>query len=169
MEFAEASDLALERIKPVVKVLDDVPPLPAELLTLLRFCSDYYHYPLGMVVMSALPARMRAQEPVTIKQELNFALTVSGRSLDTAQLPKRRVIQHRILQALLNGALSGSQIRALSASAPANLKLMIEQGWVAPCATPAVITATHIFSNAHIPTEAQQAAIESVSQTQGYQ
>ena len=169
MEYAEASDLAIGRIKPVVKVLDEVPPLPAELLTLLRFCGDYYHYPLGMVVMAALPARMRALEPITIKQALSFTLTDTGHSLDTTSLPKRRVIQHRILQALQNGAMSGSQIRALSASAPANLKLMIEQGWVEACTTPVAISATHTFSNAHIPTEAQQAVIEAVNQTQGYQ
>jgi primosomal protein N' (replication factor Y) len=130
MELAESSDLAAERIKPVVQALDDVPPLPAELLTLMRFCSDYYHHPLGMTVMAALPARLRAQEPVTIKQELSFTLTDSGRALDLNQFPKRRVIQHRVLQALQNGALSGMQIRAMSSSAPANLKLMIEQGWV---------------------------------------
>jgi len=168
MEFAETSDLAAERIKPLVKVLDDVPPLPAELLSLLRFCSDYYHYPLGMVVMAALPARMRAQEPVTIKQEQSFALTDQGRSLDPAQIPKRRVIQHRILQALQNSALNGSQLRALSASAPANLKLMIEQGWVEPSETAAVVPAVHTCSNAHVPTEAQQQVIGAVTQTQGY-
>src|SRR5512143_2190442 len=60
MEWAEHSDLALERIKPVVQVLDDVPPLPQEMLTLLRFCSDYYHYPVGSTVLSALPTRLRA-------------------------------------------------------------------------------------------------------------
>ena len=168
MELAESSDLATERIKPVVQVMDDVPPLPAELLTLLRFCSDYYHHPLGMTVMSALPARLRAPEAVTIKQELNYVLTDSGLSLDPAQLPKRRVIQHRIWQALQGGVLSGMQIRSLSPSAPANLKLMIAEGWVAACATPATPLATHSFNNPHTPTEAQQQAIAAVTQTQGY-
>ena len=168
MELAESSELASERIKSVTQVLDDVPPLPAELLTLLRFCSDYYHHPLGMTVMSALPARLRAQEPVTIKQELSFTLTAQGRSLDPAFIPKRRVIQHRILQALQNAALTGIQIRALSPGAPANLKIMIEQGWVESCAIPAAAPVKHSFNNIHLPTAAQQQAIDAVTQTQGY-
>jgi primosomal protein N' (replication factor Y) len=169
MELAESSDLAAERIKPVVQALDDVPPLPAELLTLMRFCSDYYHHPLGMTVMAALPARLRAQEPVTIKQELSFTLTDSGRALDLNQFPKRRVIQHRVLQALQNGALSGMQIRAMSSSAPANLKLMIEQGWVTNCNAPVRVPAAHSFNNVHTPTAAQQRAIDAIALAQGYQ
>jgi primosomal protein N' (replication factor Y) len=168
IELAESSELAVERIKPVEQVLDDVPPLPAELLTLLRFCSDYYHHPLGMTVMAALPARLRAQEPVTIKQELSYALTDAGRALDLVQLPKRRVIQHRIWQALQNGAMSGSQIRALSASAPANLKLMMEQGWAESSTIPAAPSAPHTFNEVHTPTAAQQQAIDAVAQAQGY-
>jgi primosomal protein N' (replication factor Y) len=168
MELPDSSSLATERIKPILQVLDDVPPLPAELLTLLRFCSDYYHHPLGLTVMSALPVRLRAQEPVSIKQELNYALTDQGRALVLDQLPKRRVIQHRIWQALQNGAMSGAQIRTLSASAPANLKMMMEQGWVATCATPAAAPVMHSFNNVHTPTTAQQQAIDAVTQTQGY-
>ncbi|MDD5471555.1 MAG: primosomal protein N', partial [Sideroxydans sp.] len=92
MEWAGSSDLAAERIKPVTRVLDDVPPLPQDMLTLLRFCSDYYHFPLGMTVLSALPARLRALEPVKLKQALDYTLSAAGRALDVATLPKRRVV-----------------------------------------------------------------------------
>jgi primosomal protein N' (replication factor Y) len=167
LELAESSNWAPERIKPVVKVFDDVPPLSAELLTLLRFCSDYYHHPLGMTVMSALPARLRVQEPVAFKHELNYALTELGQNLDPAQIPKRRVIQHRIFEALQNGVMSGIQIRALSTGTAANLKAMIEAGWVERCETPAT-TPTHTFNSVHTPTTAQQKVIDAVKQTSGY-
>lgn len=52
MECVAHSDLAPDRIKPVLRLLDEIPPLPADLLGLLRFCSDYYHYPLGATVLS---------------------------------------------------------------------------------------------------------------------
>ena len=168
MELAESSDLAHERIKPIVQVLDDVPPLPAELLVLLRFCSDYYHHPLGMSVMSALPARLRGQEPVTIKQELSYTLTNLGRTLEPAQIPKRRVIQHRILEALQKGALSGNQLRTLSASTSANLKAMIEAGWVEIRETPVFVRAAHAFNRVHEATAEQQRAIDAVTRKQGY-
>lgn len=166
MEWAESSDLAAERIKPVTQVLDDVPPLPQELLTLLQFCSDYYHYPLGMTVLAALPTRLRALEPVTIKQALDYTLSVAGRALDLATLPKRRVVQQRILQALSEAPLSGSQLRSLSATAPAALKALLEAGWVEACVPQARVT--HAFNDAHTLTDEQQRAMDAVTQLQGY-
>ena len=168
MELAESSGLATERLKSVVQVLDDVPPLPSELLTLLRFCSDYYHHPLGMTVMAALPARLRAQEPVAIKQELNYILTEQGRMLDLEQFPKRRVVQQRLLQALQHTILNGEQIRALSPGAPANLKALMAAGWVESCAAAEAAPAAHVFNEAHTLTAAQQQAVDAVAQAQGF-
>ena len=92
MECAADSDLSAERIKPVVRVLDEISPLPAELLALLRFCADYYHHPLGMTVLSALPSRLRSSEPVTFKEVLQYTLSASGRVLDLGEFPKRKVV-----------------------------------------------------------------------------
>ena len=97
MECAADSELAAERIKPVGRVLDEIPPLPADLLTLLRFCSDYYHHPLGATVLSALPARLRgmragrAQRGVELCAKRRLARALSRTSLD-----KRKVVQRRI-------------------------------------------------------------------------
>ena len=166
MEWVQDSALAADRIKAVAQVLDDVPPLPQELLTLLRFCSDYYHHPLGMTVLSALPTRLRAVEPVTLKQSLDYTLSAAGKALDVATLPKRRVVQQRILQALRQVPLSGAQLRSLSPSAPAALKALLEAGWVETCA-PEPRT-THTFNNAHALTDEQQQAVDAVTQQKGY-
>jgi primosomal protein N' (replication factor Y) len=167
MECAADSALAVERIKPVVRVLNEIPPLSAELLTLLRFCSDYYHHPLGATVMSALPVRLRSCEPVTIKEALQYTLSTSGQALDLSQLPKRKVVQRRILSALQAGVLSAAQLRALSPSAPAALKTLLQVGWVEICAEAVVPTAI-IFNNAHTLTPAQQQVVDAVTQAQGY-
>lgn len=166
MEWAESSDLAAARIKPVTQVLDDVPPLPQDMLTLLRFCSDYYHFPLGMTVLSALPMRLRALEPVKLKQALDYTLSAAGRALDVATLPKRRVVQQRILQALREAPLSGAQLRNLSPSAPAALKVLLEAGWVQACAP--VPRSTHIFNDAHALTDEQQQAVDAVTRQQAF-
>jgi primosomal protein N' (replication factor Y) len=166
MEWAEHSDLAADRIKPVTQALDDVAPLPQELLTLLRFCSDYYHHPLGMTVLSALPTRLRAVEPVTLKQSLDYTLSEAGKALDVATLPKRRVVQQRILQALQQAPLSGAQLRSLSPSAPAALKSLLEAGWVEVCVPQS--RTTHVFNDAHALTDEQQQAVDAVTQQTGY-
>ena len=59
MELAETTTLAPQRVRRVLSVQRDVPPLPQDILKLLKFCSDYYHHPLGEVVLNALPTRLR--------------------------------------------------------------------------------------------------------------
>ncbi len=175
MEWAQHSELPANRIKPVEQVLDDVPPLPQELLTLLRFCSDYYHYPLGMTVLAALPTRLRAVEPITVKQALTYSLSIAGKELDVTSLPKRRVVQQRILQALRQAPMSGAQLRSLSPGAPVALKVMLEAGWVESVSrTPSLTLALsqrergHTFNDAHALTVEQQQAVDAVTQHSGY-
>jgi primosomal protein N' (replication factor Y) (superfamily II helicase) len=168
MEYAAQSDLASERIKAVLQVLDDVPPLPAELLKLLKFCSDYYHHPVGMTVMSALPTRLRGSQPVALKQALTYKLSPSGRLLDLSQLPKRKVVQLRLLHALQERSLSAAQVRALSPTAPAAIKLLIEAGWVEEGAAN-IQPADFVFNEAHQLTAEQQSAVDAVNQATGYQ
>ena len=167
MECVTHSGLPSERIKPVVQVLDEIPPLPAELLTLLRFCSDYYHHPLGATVLSALPARLRSREPVTIKEALQYTLSASGRALDLSLLPKRKVVQQRILTLLQEGAVSAVQLRSLSPSAPTALKALLQAGWVNICVEE-VVSTPFAFTNAHTLNAAQQRAVNAVAQSQGY-
>ncbi|HQS56760.1 MAG: primosomal protein N' [Gallionellales bacterium 35-53-114] len=167
MELAASSDFAATRIKEVVQVLNDVSPLPAEMLKLLRFCSDYYHHPVGMTVLSALPTRLRNPQAVVLKQALTYSLSDSGKALDLDQLPKRKQVQLRILRALQEGSLSAAQIKAISATAPAALKQLIEAGWVeageasAPCAK-------FTFNEEHRLTAEQQAAVDAVNRAQGF-
>jgi primosomal protein N' (replication factor Y) len=53
------SELAVERLKSIVDVRSDAPPLPADWLNLMRFLSSYYQRPLGETVVAALPPRLR--------------------------------------------------------------------------------------------------------------
>ncbi len=171
MECAADSELATERIKPVLQVLNEIPPLPAELLTLLRFCSDYYHHPLGATVLSALPVRLRSCEPVTLKEALQYTLSDSGWALDLSLLPKRKVVQQRILVALQAGALSAAQLRALSPSAPIALKALLQTGWVESVPLKPSLTLSKqglTFNNAHTLTAAQQQAVDAVTQSNGF-
>ena len=179
LECAADSNLAAARLKPVIRVLDDIPPLPDELLALLQFCSDYYHYPLGATILSALPARLRCCEPVIFKELLHYSLSASGRALDRSQFSKRKVVQQCIFNALQAGSLSSAQLRELSPSAPTVLKAMLQAGWVecvahAPSKLPirlenvALVYQRPAFNNAHTLTAAQQFAVDAVAQSTGY-
>jgi primosomal protein N' (replication factor Y) len=168
LDLSNSSEFAVERIKAVVQVLDDVPPLPPELLKLLKFCSDYYHHPIGTTVLSALPTRLRGSQPIVLKQTLTYQLSESGHALDLQLFPKRKMVQLRLLAALKEAALSAAQIRALSATAPAALKVLIEAGWVEASAH-VVEKNKFTFNEAHCLTEEQQSAVNAVNQSTGYQ
>ena len=167
MESALKSTLAAGRLKQVAQVLAGAPPLPEELLTLLRFCSDYYHHPLGSTVLSALPARLRSSLPVSIKIAVSYTLTPSGRLLDLSLLPKRKVVQQRILTDLQQGVMSVAQLRALSPSALATIKRLVQDGWV-QSTTEAAPAVAFIFNNRHTLNVEQKLAVEAVTQTPGF-
>jgi primosomal protein N' (replication factor Y) len=166
LEWVVESDVADAKLKSVLRVLDDVPPLPDELLTLLKFCSEYYHYPLGMTLLSALPTRLRAVEPMSLKQAQSYTLSVAGQAALLNELAKRRPVQQRILHALQHAPMSGAALRNLATTAPAALKALLTAGWVETCRpSPSV---THVFNNAHALTHEQQHAVDAVTQQAGF-
>jgi primosomal protein N' (replication factor Y) len=134
MECVAESEMPPERIKPVTEVLHDSAPLSAGLLDLLRFCSDYYRYPIGQTVLSALPTRLRSDKPVISKPTLSYRLTASGAALDLDSFPKRKVVQRRILAKLAEQPCNLAQ-PALSATAGAQLKALCS-GWRKPAFSP---------------------------------
>jgi primosomal protein N' (replication factor Y) (superfamily II helicase) len=59
LDVTDASDVDPAQLKSVTRVLREEPALSPDDWQLLRFASDYYHYPLGQAVMGALPLRLR--------------------------------------------------------------------------------------------------------------
>jgi primosomal protein N' (replication factor Y) (superfamily II helicase) len=64
MAHAEASDLADERLKPVLEALDTTPLFDPALLQLIAWTARYYQEPPGAVVAAALPAPLRQGKPL---------------------------------------------------------------------------------------------------------
>src|SRR4249919_3148241 len=72
---AETSDLVL---KTVAEVLDSAPLLAGELLDSLRWAARYYHAPLGETFATALPALLRAGQPLPETRAFAWRLTAEG-------------------------------------------------------------------------------------------
>ncbi|MGI9330156.1 MAG: primosomal protein N' [Gammaproteobacteria bacterium] len=95
---AANSELPLEKLRRVSEVLDAEPLLNAELLSLLRWAADYYQYPLGEVVATALPGALRqGKEPATAS--LRWVCTPEGNEADLSLISKRAPVQARLLAA----------------------------------------------------------------------
>ena len=51
------STIPLSKLKLIIEILDEEPILPQEILSILKWSSDYYHHPIGQVLSTAVPKK----------------------------------------------------------------------------------------------------------------
>ncbi len=66
MGLVAESTIAQDKLKPIIEVLDDEPVIPADILQLATWAADYYHYPIGEVLLGVLPAWLRQGKAATL-------------------------------------------------------------------------------------------------------
>ncbi|HEX9179260.1 MAG TPA: primosomal protein N' [Burkholderiales bacterium] len=137
LERAREAEVPAARLKRVGRVLREVPPLPPQLLALLRFCSRYYHHPLGQAVAGALPTRLRNPRPVPRERDSSWRITAEGLATDPAQLPARSVALRRLLGAMRErGVLGRAEADALVARPGKAIQELVRRGWAEPGEAP---------------------------------
>lgn len=120
-------------IRKVEKVLDDRPVFSPDLLALLRFASDYYLYPLGEAMKTALPPDYGKADPpdrqatprvesVSLRVPADEALPSLGRAPSQAA-----VIQHL---AARGGSATMEELRLAVGNASALLRSLESKGFV---------------------------------------
>ena len=112
------------KLKTVLQLLDTTPVLPPLLCQLLSFAAEYYHYPLGEVLISALPALLREGRNLTDYQPKAYRLTPAGQQLNATVL-KRSAKQSALWQALQSHQLTESVL--LQQHSRATLKQLLDK------------------------------------------
>src|SRR5690348_10660694 len=107
MENAIGSELPDERLKPVLEVLDPRPIFDPATLGLLGWAADYYHHPVGEVLMAALPKALRLGAAIEASEE-RWLITPEGRDAWGRGEPRRAPRQRRILAALIEADTPGT-------------------------------------------------------------
>jgi primosomal protein N' (replication factor Y) len=131
LEVGGEPEVALERIKPIAQVFEHEPRAAPDVLRLLRFASRYYHYPIGQVVMGALPQALRRPNGVRNVQ-VRVALTAMALAADWSSLPPRAVVRRRVLEHLrAQGPCTPALLRSLGSTAPRAVRDLIAAGWIA--------------------------------------
>ncbi|MGH8633583.1 MAG: DEAD/DEAH box helicase, partial [Burkholderiales bacterium] len=131
VELAHSTAVPVERLKNAIRILDEFPPLAAEDLRLLRFAADYYHHPLGAVVMGALPTRLRRlAASARSRERRSYFLTPAGSALAEAALSPRASAQRRLLERLRQGPLGHGEAGTTFRQGRSTLKRFMERGWV---------------------------------------
>ena len=137
---ADVSDVAVEKLKTVLQVFTDEVPLDAEILSLLKFSADYYQYPFGQALLSALPVRLRQIAPAVSRKQHAYSLTALGQLVDLEQLPTRQLVMRRVLLALQTHArLTELDLDGISSSGRKVAKQLVAQGWLVSEQVPAII------------------------------
>ena len=130
MGLAETSDFAIEKLKPVTKVFVDELEIDAETLSLVKFSADYYQYPFGQALLSALPARLRQIAPAISRKQYAYQLTDLGRAQTVEQIPSRQLVMRRVFSALqTNDFLTETELDAISSRARKAAKQLVIDGW----------------------------------------
>ena len=130
MGLADSSDFAIEKLKPVTQIFTDELPIDTETLNLIKFSGDYYQYPFGQALLSALPARLRQIAPAISRKQYAYQLTDLGRAQTVEQIPKRQLVLRAVFCALQTNALfTEAELDAISSSARKAAKQLVIDGW----------------------------------------
>ena len=105
LEVVHETDVPVQKLKPAIEILDEQPVFNSELLKLLRWCSLYYHHPIGEVMQNALPVKLRQGASTHIKGIRRWKLTSEGHQLDLQSL--KRAAKQIALMGDLKESLSG--------------------------------------------------------------
>ena len=88
IEVTDSSDIALEKLKPINDILDLSPILSPDLLKLFIWAANYYQYPIGEALFTALPALLRKGEITELPAVKHWMISELGLSTETESLDR---------------------------------------------------------------------------------
>ena len=127
------TQIPIEKLKSVHGIFREIEPLAASLLELFQFCSQYYHHPLGMVIMNSLPALLRNNKPVKLKNTAPQPLMLSdlAKQISLDAIPARNRVARRLLAEFQAASvLTMQQIKQISPRATQLIPEWLLLGWV---------------------------------------
>ncbi|MDP2057040.1 MAG: primosomal protein N', partial [Thiobacillus sp.] len=148
------STVGADKLRDVIRVLDDRPALSPDILRLAQFCADYYHYPLGAILLATLPPRLRNATPFVADTPW-LIVTEAGR---TAQPAARAKAQRALLDALRAAPQSRDTLRAQKQGRHA--AALVTAGWAAWSRVPPATSDAPQTTPPPSATAEQQAALD---------
>ncbi len=158
VDHAATSELPLDRLKPVLEVLDVEPVLDASAVELLKWAADYYHHPIGEVLSTAMPKALR-EGAATVAVEQVWRITDAGREAATAGEPKRAPKQKQVLELFtqhteLTGGCTVFALRRMAGACPCFVEARLAdiRGTSSPARVRAIVVPSHGNERREAPT-----------------
>lgn len=99
--IAQESDVPPEKLKRVLAVRSQLPPLPSAWLALCEFAAEYYQRPLGEVALPALPKNLRLESTVVLDKAIKkLATQASKQDASEAAMPALNEEQRIAVEAI---------------------------------------------------------------------
>lgn len=164
VELPAESDYPLEKLKPA-QVLDDEPALPQVMMDLLRWSAKYYAHPLGEVMQTALPVKLRQNTPLWAKGIQKYALA-DGVGIEQIRANAHR--QKALVATLSQGALTEDEVNQRIEDWRAPMKALVEQGKVFAEEVPCIAESSEIHPKRPDLTEEQKCVIQAIQDSHGF-
>ena len=167
LSSSNQTDVPKQKLRRATRILDETPMLDEEILSLLQWASQYYHHPIGEVVLNALPVLLRQGANAETRSTTLWQLTDSGLHADPESLA-RAPKQVALLQQLQNTdrhELSADDFNAHHENWRSPLKRLVEKGLVSTHERRGLHQAETESDQAPTLNQAQQTAIQTVCET----
>jgi primosomal protein N' (replication factor Y) len=145
-----------DKLRDVVRVLDDRPALSPDILRLAQFCADYYHHPLGAILLATLPPRLKNATPFVADTPW-LVVTEAGRQ---AEPPARARAQRALLKAVRAAPQPREALRANKQGRHA--AALVAAGWAQWTRLPPDGGEAPVTAEPPPPTPAQQVALDAL-------
>ena len=103
------STIPLSKLKLIIEILDEEPILSHEILSILKWSSDYYHHPIGQVLSTAVPKKIRGHSHV--KPKIKTWKSLENISKSQSALVKNAPKQRALLKLLQKKYLTKFEIK----------------------------------------------------------
>jgi len=161
---SDTSAIESKKLKSIIR-LDSEVIFDEQSFKLFQFCSQYYHYPLGQTILSAVPSRLKKINTQAMIKKYLYRLTKKAIQLGIDQLPPRQTILKRIVMAFIDAKeLDEASLRSISSTWKKSIKTLDEMGWIEKNE---VTVDSKVYKEAPIPTlnSDQQKALHSILET----
>lgn len=176
MEVVANTEVSPEKLKKIQSIFTDNPPLSKELLNLFAFCNQYYHHPIGMVIMNGLPAALRTTKPIKLQKDrlatwrnTQLCLTDAGKRIALSSIPKRQRIARSLLVRFQQAdSIPGEVFKEGSLRIRQLIQQWLGLGWISTNTPHSIQDSTVIDSNIPVLTVEQDHAVNTILSTQNF-
>ncbi len=168
VEVVEQSQIATDKLKPILKIIDTTPPQPKFIFELALWAAQYYQHPTGDALLQSLPIHLRKGQPCERLHE--YLLHANPDVQDT--LSARAKKQQATLQ-LIKLHPNGISIDALKAElgSSSSVKTLLEKEFIIQKHRPHINhhNCEPLREPGKLLNPEQAIAVEEINQRQGYQ